>query len=41
MKQIQKKEIVDLCTLPNHGLLANEWMGAGVLGGVSGRHESR
>ncbi len=27
-----KKEIVDLCTLPNHGLLANEWMGAGVLG---------
>ena len=27
-----KEEIVDLCTLPNHGLLANEWMGAGVPG---------
>ncbi len=27
-----KDEIVDLCTLPNHGLLANEWMGAGVPG---------
>lgn len=27
-----KEEIVDLCTLPNHGLLANEWMGAGVSG---------
>ncbi|HHW95353.1 MAG TPA: CocE/NonD family hydrolase [Mogibacterium sp.] len=28
----EKDEIVDLCTLPNHGLTANEWMGAGVLG---------
>lgn len=27
-----KEEKVDLCTLPNHGLLANEWMGAGVPG---------
>lgn len=26
------KEMIDLCTLPNHGLLANEWMGAGVEG---------
>ncbi|WP_330603609.1 CocE/NonD family hydrolase [Mogibacterium timidum] len=25
-------EVVELCTLPNHGLLANEWMGAGVPG---------
>ena len=25
-------EIVELCTLPNHGLTANEWMGAGVPG---------
>ena len=28
----EKPEIVELSTLPNHGLLANEWMGAGVPG---------
>lgn len=28
----EKEEIVDLSTVQNHGLFANEWMGAGVLG---------
>lgn len=31
-----KSEKVDLCTLPNHGLFANEWMGAGVEGDTPG-----